>query len=95
MTLPLEPAAPPAGFAAALSALHDELAGAARPGLELRTVPAPTRMAPHAVAVAGDVERDEGSFERAHELLDWTPAIGLPEGLATQAAWARKRSAAS
>ena len=58
MTLPLEPAAPPAGFAAALSALHDELAGAARPGLELRTVPAPTRMAPHAVAVAGDVERD-------------------------------------
>lgn len=39
----------------------------------------------------GDVERDEGSFERAHELLGWTPAIGLPEGLATQAAWARKR----
>lgn len=58
MTLPLEPQAPPAGFAAALAALTEELDSPARPGLELRVVPAPTRMAPHAVAVAADVERD-------------------------------------
>ena len=58
MTRPLEPPAAPAGFAAALAALSAEIDRPARPGLELRTVPAPTRMAPHAVAVAADVERD-------------------------------------
>ena len=58
MTRPLEPQAAPAGFAAALAALTAELGRPARPGLDLRTVPAPTRMAPHAVAVAADVERD-------------------------------------
>ena len=58
MTLPHEPPAAPAGFAAALLDLTAELARSRRPGLELRTVPAPTRMAPHAVAVAADVERD-------------------------------------
>ena len=58
MTLPLEPQAPPAGFADALDALTEELAGPGRPGVDLRTVPAPTRMAPHAVAVAAEVERD-------------------------------------
>ncbi|MCW2777064.1 MAG: hypothetical protein JWN17_789 [Frankiales bacterium] len=57
MTLPLEPHAP-AGFAAALGDLTVELGRPFRPGLELRTVPAPTRMAPHAVAVAADVEVD-------------------------------------
>ena len=58
MTLPLEPAAPPPSFAAALQDLHVELDRPPRAGLELRTVPAPTRMAPYAVAVAADVERD-------------------------------------
>ncbi|MCW2605392.1 MAG: hypothetical protein JWO60_85 [Frankiales bacterium] len=58
MTLPHEPTAAPAGFAAALRALTGELDRPRRPGLVLRTVPAPTRMAPHAVAVAADVERD-------------------------------------
>ena len=58
MTLPHEPPATPAGFAAALQELQLELARPQRPGLELRTVPAPKRMAPHAVAVAADVERD-------------------------------------
>jgi hypothetical protein len=64
VTLPREPggvlgaAAVPPAFAAALEELEAELARTPRPGLELRTVPAPTRMAPHAVAVAADVERD-------------------------------------
>ena len=38
----------------------------------------------------GDVDRDEGAFERARELLAWKPAIDLPDGLATQAAWVRR-----
>jgi hypothetical protein len=58
VTPTLGPPAVPAGFATALAELHEELARPSRPGLELRTVPAPTRMAPHAVAVAADVERD-------------------------------------
>lgn len=37
----------------------------------------------------GDVERTEGSFDRARLLLGWTPTIGLQAGLATQAQWAR------
>lgn len=57
-TLRREPPAVPPAFADALEAVTAELAGPVRPGLELRTVPAPTRMAPHALAVAGDVERD-------------------------------------
>ena len=55
--VPLDPAAP-AAFTTALAALRTELAAPARPGLSLREVPAPTRLAPHAVAVAADVERD-------------------------------------
>jgi hypothetical protein len=55
--MPLEPAAP-AGFASALAALHAELDAQGRPGLSLREVPAPTRLAPHAVAVGADVQRD-------------------------------------
>ncbi len=58
MTLPLEPLAAPAGFRDAVQELTDALSRGQRPGLELRTVPAPTRMAPHAVAVAADVDRD-------------------------------------
>lgn len=62
-TLPAAPALPaaatvPAGFAAALAALSSELDVPLRPGLVLHAVPAPTRMAPHAFAVAADVERD-------------------------------------
>ena len=55
--VPLEPGAP-AGFATALAALHAELDAPGRPGLSLREVPAPTRLAPHAVAVGADVDRD-------------------------------------
>lgn len=39
----------------------------------------------------GDVERSEGSFERARQLLGWVPTTKLSEGLARQAAWARQR----
>ena len=74
MTLPLEPAAPPAGFAAALQDLHAELARPARPGLELRTVPAPTRMAPHAVAVAADVEVVGGAVASGRFVVLHDPA---------------------
>ena len=58
VTLPLEPAPTPSVFAAAVSGLHACLSLAERPGLlELHEVPAPRRLAPHAVAFAAEVTK--------------------------------------
>ncbi|HWG92630.1 MAG TPA: DUF3000 domain-containing protein [Mycobacteriales bacterium] len=61
MTLsPHEAAAPavPARFAAAADAVRAVLDAHGRAGLVLSEVPAPRRLAPHALAVAAEVERD-------------------------------------
>ena len=61
MTLsPHEAAAPavPARFAAATDAVRAVLDAHGRTGLVLSEVPAPRRLAPHALAVAAEVERD-------------------------------------
>ena len=50
---------PPQAFAEGLVALHAVLDSPVRPGLELRLVPAPKRMAPWSVAVAAEVLRDD------------------------------------
>lgn len=50
---------PPAVFADALVSLQRVLAHPVRPGLELRLVPAPRRMAPWSVAVAAEVANGE------------------------------------
>lgn len=49
---------PPERFAAAVERLRAELGRPQRAGLSLHEVPAPRRLAPHAVAVAAEVERD-------------------------------------
>ena len=56
MTVPLEPRVP-APFAAAVEGLHRALAAAGRPGVALREVPGPKRLAPHSFAVAAEVTR--------------------------------------
>ncbi len=59
MTLPLEPARPPRVFARAVEGLHLAVRQAERPGvLELHEVPAPRRLAPHAVAFSAEVTKD-------------------------------------
>ena len=59
VTVPLEPAAPPSVFSAAVAGLHVALTAAERAGvLELHEVPAPRRLAPHAVAFAAEVTHD-------------------------------------
>jgi hypothetical protein len=58
VTLPLEPPTAPDRFRSAVEALRAALPDAGRRGLVLSEVPAPRRLAPHAVAVAGEVERD-------------------------------------
>jgi hypothetical protein len=54
-----EKAAVPAGFAAATGTLLTALAESIRPGLALREVPAPRKLAPFAVAVSADVSRGD------------------------------------
>jgi hypothetical protein len=59
VTLPLEPPSPPTVFARAVEGLHRALREAERPGvLVLHEVPAPRRLAPHAVAFSAEVSRD-------------------------------------
>ena len=57
VTLPLEPAGGPGVFQAARLDVDAALAAAIRPGLELRDVPAPKRLAPYSLAVAAEVLR--------------------------------------
>lgn len=59
MTLPLEPQAVPDAFRTAVQALREALDDSGRAGLALHEVPAPRRLAPHAVAVAAEVVRGD------------------------------------
>ena len=69
MTLPLEPAPDvlPDAFAALRATLDAALLTAGRPGLVLREVPAPGRLAPYAAALGAEVLRDD--LEIAHGRL--------------------------
>lgn len=59
MTVPLEPPAAPTVFARAVEGLQVALRDVTRPGLlELHEVPAPRRLAPHAVAFSAEVSKD-------------------------------------
>jgi UDP-glucuronate 4-epimerase len=42
--------------------------------------------------VAGDAFRNGGSISRARELLGWTPAVSLRDGVTAQLAWHRSRA---
>jgi hypothetical protein len=57
VTVQLEQPPAPEAFRAAAATLFAALAEAARPGLALREVPAPRKLAPYSVAVAADVSR--------------------------------------
>jgi hypothetical protein len=62
----------PERFRDAAAAVREVLAGTTRPGLALREVPAPRRLAPHALAVAAEIERDgeevaSGRFVALHD----------------------------
>jgi hypothetical protein len=57
VTLPLEPTVFPGGFRLAVDALLAALEVPERAGLDLHEVPAPKRLAPHAVALGADVVR--------------------------------------
>lgn len=59
MTLSLEPQPAPEPFASALVGLRAALADGDRGGVSLSEVPAPKRLAPHAFAVAAEVERGD------------------------------------
>ena len=59
MTVPLEPTVVPDAFAAGRAAVEAALTAALRPGLVLRDVPAPKRLAPYSLAVAAEVSRGE------------------------------------
>ena len=48
----------PEPFAAAVQALHAAVEAPGRPGVQLREVPGPKRLAPYSFAVAADVSRD-------------------------------------
>lgn len=37
--------------------------------------------------IEGDVKQTDGSIDAARELLDWTPTIGLEQGIAEQVQW--------
>ena len=64
VTVPLEPPtrlpmdSVPEPFSAAVAELHAALEAPGRPGLELREVPGPKRLAPYSFAVAAEVSRD-------------------------------------
>jgi UDP-glucuronate 4-epimerase len=44
-------------------------------------------------AQPGDVARTGGSIERARELLNWSPTMGIVEGIAAQVEWHKSRNA--
>jgi len=55
----MEPTAPPEGFRRALDSLTSAMAEAIRPGVTLSDVPAPRKLAPYSIAVAGTVVRGD------------------------------------
>ena len=59
VTVQMEPTAPPEGFRRALDSLTSAMAEAIRPGVTLSDVPAPRKLAPYSIAVAGTVVRGD------------------------------------
>jgi len=57
VTVQLEPSAAPEAFVLAVASLTSAMATAARPGLSLREVPAPRKLAPYSTAIAAEIER--------------------------------------
>ena len=75
MTLSLEPPATPSVFARAVDGLVAAVAEASRPGvLSLHEVPAPRRLAPHAVAWAAEVTRGEDEIASGRFVVLHDPA---------------------
>ena len=82
MTVQLEPPSVPAGgaaaappaFRAAATSLFAALADAGRPGLALREVPAPRKLAPYAVAVSADVSRGDDEVASGRFVVLHDPA---------------------
>ena len=73
----LEPPGPgtaPEVFRAATATLLAALAEAGRPGLALREVPAPRKLAPYAVAVAADVSRGDDQLASGRFIVLHDPA---------------------
>jgi hypothetical protein len=78
VTVQLEPPAGPGlapeAFRAAAATLFAALADAARPGLALREVPPPRKLAPYAVAIAADVTRGDADVASGRFVVLHDPA---------------------
>jgi hypothetical protein len=74
MTLPLEPHPTPETFRVAVDGLRAAVAAPVRPGLHLSEVPAPTRLAPHAFAVAAEVMRGDDEVASGRFVVLHDPA---------------------
>jgi hypothetical protein len=71
---PVGPTAAPEAFRAAAATLFAALADAGRPGLVLREVPAPRKLAPYAVAVAAEVSRGDADVASGRFVVLHDPA---------------------
>jgi hypothetical protein len=71
---PAGPGVAPEAFRAAAASLFAALAESARPGLALREVPAPRKLAPYAVAVAADVTRGDADVASGRFVVLHDPA---------------------
>ncbi|GAC1440944.1 MAG: hypothetical protein NVSMB55_07400 [Mycobacteriales bacterium] len=78
MTVQLEPpdgaSAAPEAFRAAAATLFAALAEAGRPGVSLREVPAPRKLAPYSVAVSADVSRGDDEVASGRFVVLHDPA---------------------
>jgi hypothetical protein len=78
VTVQLEPpagvSAAPEAFRAAAATLFAALADAGRPGLALREVPAPRKLAPYSVAVSADVSRGKDEVASGRFVVLHDPA---------------------
>ena len=78
MTVQLEPPAgphaAPEAFRAAAASLFAAMADAGRPGLALREVPAPRKLAPYSVAVSADVSRGDDEVASGRFVVLHDPA---------------------
>jgi hypothetical protein len=76
VTVQLEPppGTAPEAFRAAAASLFAALADAGRPGLALREVPAPRKLAPYAVAIAADVTRGDADVANGRFVVLHDPA---------------------
>jgi hypothetical protein len=74
VTVQLEPPPAPEAFRAAAATLLAAMADAVRPGLALREVPAPRKLAPFSVAVAADVSRGDDEVASGRFVVLHDPA---------------------